>query len=150
MELVSIIGSVVLGLVIGSFLNVLIYRLPRGLGFTKGRSFCPKCRHKINWFDNVPLLSFVVLGGKCRYCRKSISWQYPLVELATALLTVLIINYQFSRLIGGQAIFSFFLSLFLTWGLVVIFVIDLEHQIIPDEILIFLTVLFLVSYLGLN
>jgi prepilin signal peptidase PulO-like enzyme (type II secretory pathway) len=73
------------GLIIGSFLNVVIARL-RTLESILGRSFCRHCRKKICWYDNIPLLSFVVLAGKCRHCRERISWQYPLVEFLTAIL----------------------------------------------------------------
>ena len=121
-----------LGLVIGSFLNVVIYRLPRGLGYVRGRSFCPKCKHKINWFDNVPVISFLILKGRCRFCGRKISWRYPLIELLAGALFYLSYLSHLS-----------FLSYLLICGLVVIFFIDLEHQIIPDEIVIPLSVLFL-------
>jgi len=121
-----------LGLVIGSFLNVVIYRLPRGLGFVRGRSFCPKCKHKINWFDNVPVISFLILKGRCRFCGRKISWRYPLIELLAGALFYLSYLSHLS-----------FLNYLLICGLVVIFFIDLEHQIIPDEIVIPLSVLFL-------
>ena len=121
-----------LGLVIGSFLNVVIYRLPRGLGYVRGRSFCPKCKHKINWFDNVPVISFLILKGRCRFCGRKISWRYPLIELLAGALFYLSYLSHLS-----------FLSYLLICGLVVIFFVDLEHQIIPDEIVIPLSVLFL-------
>ena len=121
-----------LGLVIGSFLNVVVYRLPRGLGFVRGRSFCPKCKHKINWFDNVPVISFLILKGRCRFCGRKISWRYPLIELLAGALFYLSYLSHLS-----------FLNYLLICGLVVIFFIDLEHQIIPDEIVIPLSVLFL-------
>jgi prepilin signal peptidase PulO-like enzyme (type II secretory pathway) len=78
----------IFGLIIGSFLNSLIWRLYAGESFS-GRSFCPHCREKIHWYDNVPVLSFILLKGRCRYCKKKISWQYPLVEISTALFFVL-------------------------------------------------------------
>ena len=136
------------GLVVGSFLNVLIYRLPRNLNFVKGRSFCPKCKTKIHWSDNIPLLSFLMLRGKCRACKSPISPRYPLVEIVTGVLTVLIFNFQFTifnQLLNFQIIFSFICYLLLTWGLIVIFLIDLENQIIPDEILLPLIGLFLIK-----
>lgn len=126
------------GLCAGSFLNVLIYRIPRNLGFIKGGSFCPKCGKKIFWHDNIPLLSFIVLGGRCRFCHSPISWRYPIVELTTGVLFVL----------GSASYLNFLdwgLTLVLFSGLLVIFFIDLEHQIIPDEVLIPLTVLLLIS-----
>lgn len=75
----------VFGLIIGSFLNCLIWRLHKNETIL-GRSQCPDCRHKIFWYDNLPLLSFIFLKGRCRHCGKLISWQYPLVELSTAIL----------------------------------------------------------------
>ena len=73
------------GLIIGSFLNCLVWRLYKEetLG---GRSYCPQCHHQIDWYDNLPVLSFIILRGKCRHCHKKISWQYPLVELIVSLL----------------------------------------------------------------
>lgn len=132
------------GMCLGSFLGVLIYRLPRGLPFFWGRSFCPRCKRRISWFDNLPLLSFFLLGGKCRYCREPISWREPLVELTTGILTVAVWNYFSLR----PSIYNIQNSIFnvvywwvLVWGLIVIFFIDLEHQIIPDEVLIPLIIL---------
>ena len=129
----------ILGLCVGSFLNVLIYRLPKNLGFVKGRSFCPNCKHKLSWFDNIPLLSFLILKGRCRYCRSPISWRYPAVELLT----------------GGIFLLSYLnnlscLSYLLFSGLIVIFFIDLEHQIILDEIVIPFSLIFLIYFLVVN
>jgi len=129
----------IFGLVIGSFLNVVIYRLPKKLSVIWGRSFCPKCKKKIFWFDNVPLVSYLVLKGHCRSCHSPISLRYPLVELLT----------------GGIFLLSYlshigFLSYLLFAGLIAIFFIDLKHQIIPDEILFPLIFLFLIFFLITN
>ncbi|MGA2036897.1 MAG: prepilin peptidase [Acidimicrobiales bacterium] len=76
----------VLGLVIGSFLNVVIYRLPRRMSVVHPRSFCPYCETPVRWFDNVPVVSWILLRGRCRQCHRPISLRYPLVELATGVL----------------------------------------------------------------
>lgn len=137
----------VLGLTIGSFLNVLIYRIPKGLGFVKGRSFCPRCKRKISWFDNIPLLSFALLKGRCRACHSPISWRYPAVELLTGVLFVLGAEGVLGRLGGLGKLGA--IEIVLTWvlfsALIAIFFIDLEHQVIPDEILLPVIFLFLLS-----
>jgi len=121
----------VLGLVFGSFISALSYRYPKGISVAKGRSFCPKCKHQIRWHDNIPLLSFLLLGGKCRNCKGSISWRYPGIELATALGFMLIgMTFQGTTLQGAYSIFIFLI-------LELIFIIDLEHQIIPDSFVFF-------------
>ena len=138
----------VFGLMVGSFLNCVIYRLEVDKSFLNGRSFCPYCKHGLAWHDLIPVFSFLILKGKCRYCHKKISWQYPLVELATALLFVSIVNIFH---------FPFFIyHLIITCFLIVIFVYDLKHYIIPDKIiysaiiLLFLYNLFNTKYLILN
>ncbi len=125
------------GLIVGSFLNCVIYRLEKEESFLKGRSYCPYCKHGLSWKDLVPLLSFLILKGKCRYCQKQISWQYPLVEISTALLFLSIFNFQFFLLrqgFGGQAIFNFIYYLIISSFLIIIFVYDLKHYIIPDGV----------------
>lgn len=136
------------GLCVGSFLNVLIYRIPRNLGFVKGRSFCPKCKKKISWYDNIPLLSFILLRGKCRLCHSPISWRYPLVELLTANLFVLGSVPYLSDLssLSYLRVFDWGLTLVLFSSLLVIFFIDLEHQIIPDKILLPVSALFIFRF----
>ena len=108
----------VLGLVFGSFISALTWRYPQGLSIKKGRSICPKCKEQIAWFDNIPLLSFIILGGKCRNCKKAISYRYPVIELATG--------------IGFTLIGFHFFWLIIFCILEIIFIIDLEHRIIPD------------------
>ena len=112
------------GLAVGSFLNCLIYRLETKQGFLLGRSFCPKCRHILEWHDLIPLFSFILLKGRCRYCRKKISIQYPLVELFTGILFLLFFIFHFS-------FFIYLISCFL----IAIFVYDLKHYIIPDRLI---------------
>ena len=121
----------IFGLIIGSFLNCLIWRIYKEetLG---GRSYCPKCRKQIAWHDNIPLLSFVMLGGRCRHCHKSISWQYPLVELITALLFWLTF-----RTVMLQSLSPYLLvrDWLIITTLIIIFVYDLRWQLIPMNVL---------------
>lgn len=132
----------IIGLMIGSFLNVIIYRLPELQTILKTRSHCPKCKAELKWYDLIPFLSFILLKTRCRYCGKPISWQYPLVELGTALLFV-ILYWKF-----GISV-SLFFSLLVSMFLIVIFVYDLLHQIIPDEMIwpaIIITLLYLIIF----
>ncbi len=118
---------VLLGLMIGSFLNVLIYRIPLRKQFVSGRSVCPHCDKPIKWYHNIPILSYIALRGKCAYCKVRISFRYPLVELLNGLA-----YFYFFWRFGWSvdlAIFAFLSSM-----LLVIFFIDLDHQIIPDVI----------------
>lgn len=127
------------GLVAGSFLNCLIYRLEIGAGFPFGRSYCPKCKHTLSWQDLIPVLSFLLLKARCRYCREPISSQYPLVEITTGMLFVLVLNYELRIMNYGffnfdnilNILFLFLVSCFL----LIVFVYDLKHYIIPDEII---------------
>ena len=138
------------GLITGSFLNCVIYRLETGENFLKGRSHCPYCGHILGWKDLIPVLSFLILKGRCRYCQKKISLQYPLVEIATGLLFLQISNFQFSwtpsgglpvgLLINEFSIFNYqFLNLlfllFISCFLIIIFVYDFKHYIIPDKVI---------------
>ena len=118
-----------LGLMIGSFLNVCIHRLPKGNSVVTPRSYCPICNKMICAKDNIPILSYIVLKGRCRDCKQSISWVYPTVELITAFfLTMVFLKFgpTFETGIYGITVSA----------LVVITVIDLQHQIIPDRITI--------------
>ncbi|MCX6797845.1 MAG: prepilin peptidase [Candidatus Falkowbacteria bacterium] len=99
----SLLFIFIFGLIIGSFLNCLVWRLYKEESLL-GRSYCPHCRQLINWYDNVPILSFILLRGRCRHCRKKISWQYPALEFITGLLFVL----AFIKNLGGWATFSGF------------------------------------------
>jgi len=117
----------VVGLVVGSFLNVCIVRLPRGGSIAQPPSHCPRCQSSIKFYDNIPIISFLFLRGKCRNCGEPISWQYPLVELMNALFYVWIVHEFW---LGGEA----FLMMALCSSLIVITFIDLDHLIIPDII----------------
>ena len=119
-----------LGLCIGSFLNCVIYRLEEEKSL-KGRSFCPNCKHKLSWLDLFPVFSFLFLKGKCRYCKNKISWQYPIVEASTALIFLSIFSLQSSNLKFLNLAFSFYIACVL----IIIFIYDLKHYIIPDKVL---------------
>ncbi len=123
----------ILGLAAGSFLNCVIYRLEKEKSFLWGRSFCPHCKHQLSWQDLIPVFSFLILRGKCRYCQQKISLQYPLVELATAILFVFVTtyNFQFTTYNFLNTCFLFLVSCFL----IIIFVYDLKHYIIPDKVI---------------
>ncbi|WP_114324777.1 prepilin peptidase [Candidatus Colwellia aromaticivorans] len=145
---------VIFSLIIGSFLNVVIYRLPKmmhnnwyiecrefladevknipaakitELTLSKPDSTCPKCQHKIRFYENIPVISWLFLKGKCSQCKSSISIRYPLVETTTALLSLVIANQY------GVS-FETLLLLILTWGLVCLTLIDFDHMLLPDQI----------------
>jgi leader peptidase (prepilin peptidase)/N-methyltransferase len=140
-----------LGLIVGSFLNVVIHRLPKimdrdwrsqclaflemeeelksqeNYSLSQPPSHCPKCKHPISPFENIPLFSFLLQRGKCRHCGEPISWRYPIIELTSAILSG-IIAYHFGM--SSATIFA----LLLTWALIALTVIDLDHQLLPDSI----------------
>ena len=120
-------AAFVLGCIWGSFSNVCIYRLPNYQSVVKGRSFCTFCKEKINWYDNIPLLSFIFLKGKCRCGKSKISLQYFIVELLSAISFVLIYYFY------GVSITTLLLII-LTIFFIIIFFIDLKHYIIPNEL----------------
>ena len=117
----------ILGLIFGSFINSLVYRLYLNLSLWE-RSFCPHCKQKLKLLDLVPLLSFVFFNGKCHYCKKRISWQYPLVELITGILLALVF------LKNGNLDLALFHDLFFVLVLIFIFVFDLKYYLILDKI----------------
>jgi leader peptidase (prepilin peptidase) / N-methyltransferase len=124
----SLLATLV-GLALGSFLNVVITRLPQGEALCLGRSRCPQCRQPLSWYDNIPLLSFVWLRGRCRACGATISWRYPLVELAGGLM-VLALWHTFPDKLLLLAYAPFCLAL------LALTAIDLEHRLLPDLITI--------------
>jgi len=115
------------GLCIGSFMNVCIYRWPLEKAVSKGRSYCPKCETLIRWYDNLPVLSYLLLRGKCRKCATRISARYPVIEILTAIL--LSGSYYIYGPSWAFLIFSYFVC-----SLLIATVTDWEHQIIPDEV----------------
>jgi len=124
-DAIALIFIALFGLCVGSFLNVVIARIPEGKSIVFPGSACPRCGKSIAWYDNFPVLSYVLLRGQCRNCREPISWRYPAVELACGLLFVL----AYHRFEAGPALAA---ALILLAGLVAITAIDLDHQIIPD------------------
>lgn len=133
-SLLFILAAVV-GLAVGSFLNVVIYRLPRGESLWGPASHCPSCSSPVRWYDNIPVVSFFLLRGRCRSCKEPISWRYPLVEGVCAFFFLIIFRHNFS------GVNFYFFSLFnvvrdalFVCLLIPIFFIDLEHQIIPDSL----------------
>jgi leader peptidase (prepilin peptidase)/N-methyltransferase len=124
----ALVPVVTFGLVIGSFLNVVIARLPQQRSLWAPRSACPQCGHPIAWYDNIPLISFAALRGRCRRCAIRIPWRYPLVEAATAVL------FGMAWIVFAGDVRDFVVAAIFLAMLVAITVIDLRHQIIPDAI----------------
>ncbi len=117
----------VFGAVIGSFLNVCIHRMPLEESVVWPRSHCPRCKKKIRGYDNIPLLSFLLLRGKCRWCKKPISWRYFIVELITPLL-FMALYWKYGLTL------EFFIFVVLVVGLIIATFVDIKHRIIPDEV----------------
>jgi leader peptidase (prepilin peptidase) / N-methyltransferase len=118
---------ILFGLVIGSFLNVVIARVPQGKSLWRPRSACPQCGTLIAWYDNIPVLSFIVLRGRCRACRLAIPWRYPFVEAATAA------AFALAYVVFGPTPECLVAAVMLA-ALIAITAIDVRHQIIPDVI----------------
>ena len=118
---------IILGGLWGSFANVCIYRLPLNKGVVSGRSYCPKCKNQITWKDNIPIISYFLLNGKCRKCKKKISPQYVLVEFLSILFFIII------YFLYGITLTTLLLII-LSLSFIIIFFIDLKHFIIPNEI----------------
>ncbi|MBT3583323.1 MAG: prepilin peptidase [Halobacteriovoraceae bacterium] len=131
--------ALVFGSMIGSFLNVLIYRLPRDISFTLPRSRCPSCQTLIPWYQNIPILAFVLLRGRCFSCKNKISLIYPSVELLVGLFAFFTFPADFS--FGAILSFTFFFSVFCVF--ITHFVIDFQHQILPNGLTLYLALVFL-------
>jgi prepilin signal peptidase PulO-like enzyme (type II secretory pathway) len=136
-----LIFFVICGAIIGSFTNCFIWRLYQDESLM-GRSYCPKCRKQIHWYDNVPVISFLVLRGKCRHCQQGISWQYPAVEISTALLFGAVFLSASSGLSGEWGylylgdphfIAGLVKSLFIIFIFTVVFVYDLRWYLVSDK-----------------
>jgi leader peptidase (prepilin peptidase) / N-methyltransferase len=151
-----IIFIFIFGLIIGSFLNCLIWRLHKSESLMN-RSYCPKCRKQISWYDNIPVISFLILRGGCRHCHKPISYQYPAVELITGLLFIVAyyINYRLllpADLSNYQFIAQLLRDWFLISVMIVIFIYDLRWYLILDKVTLpaCLIVFILNLILGIN
>lgn len=126
--LLEISFLLILGLVFGSFITAISWRIPNEISFVKGRSMCPNCKKGIAWYDNIPLLSYLILGGKCRNCKKKISIRYPIIEVAAAIGFLVIGLAGFPNYLKTLYLLTIFVIL------LTIFVIDLEYQLIPDSL----------------
>ncbi|MDP8260434.1 MAG: prepilin peptidase [Candidatus Gygaella obscura] len=115
------------GLIVGSFLNVCIFRMPRGISVVKPRSFCPNCKKMIRWYENIPLLSYIALRGECPNCKARISFRYFFVELITGI-GFLALYFEFSLTL------EFFAILVLMSGLIIATFVDIDFREIPDEV----------------
>lgn len=143
METYYFVVIFVFGLLIGSFLNVVIYRLPEGMSIATPPSHCPKCNHQLKPLDLVPVFSWLFLKGKCRYCAVKVSPRYALVELLTGIL------FAYTYLVFGLEWILLVQLIFVAVLIAVVF-IDLDHQIIPDELNLFLLLVFIFANLALS
>ena len=116
----------IFGTAVGSFLNVLIDRIPAGLPLFIDRSHCDRCKHTLSWYDLIPILSWVLLGAKCRYCKAPISIQYPVIEAITGL--VFVLSYYFP-------IYSVSFTIILFSLLIALFMTDLKYYLLPDKLM---------------
>jgi leader peptidase (prepilin peptidase)/N-methyltransferase len=139
LENILLIFSGLFGLIVGSFLNALIYRLPRGINIAFPRSSCVECKKIITWYENIPVFSYLFLRGKCSGCGVKISWEYPLVEIICGIFAICIAPHDLSP--GSLLNFFFYFGIFSAFT--VHFIVDLKHQILPDSINIYLASIFL-------
>jgi len=136
------------GIIIGSFLNVVIYRYNTGMGIG-GRSVCFSCGTTLRWHDLIPVFSFLFQRGRCKYCKAHLSWQYPLVELATGIIFVAIVYRYLNAALTGIILLTLLFELILWSILVVIVAYDFRHKIIPD-LLVYLFSIFALILSGLR
>jgi leader peptidase (prepilin peptidase)/N-methyltransferase len=119
----------IVGTILGSFINVVIYRLPKNISLFYPHSSCIKCESRLNWYENVPLISYLVLKGKCKNCGELISLSYPLIELFTGMFMVIL--YFYSQNILHLSYLTFLMMMFISMS-----IIDYKHFILPDKLLI--------------
>ena len=133
-QIFTIVITIVVGLLVGSFLNVVIYRVPQGMSIATPPSHCPKCNERIKWYDNIPLISYIILKGKCRHCKEHISIRYPLVELTNCILWFLCLLCFTNFIIPNNMMswIRFITSCVACSILLCIFFSDLDNMEIPD------------------
>ena len=134
LKIYCIFVSFLFGTIFGSFFNVVGWRLPVGLSLVKPGSFCPKCKHKLKWYENIPIIAFLIQGGKCRKCKKKIPSFYIIIETMTGVL------YALSYWIFGFS-FEFVLSLLMISFFVIVIVSDTNYLVIPDEVTVTFSIL---------
>lgn len=148
----GIITAFIFGLIFGSFLNVVIIRWDDWMSILVSRSKCPNCKTQLKWYDLIPIISFLSISGKCRYCQKPVSWQYPVVELVTALLVTLGYTFFFPALGDVTLIVISFIAYLIVVGLMVtVFFHDLYEMMVPDlmaYILLFVAIILGVALYG--
>ena len=147
LEVYILVLTIVIGLCVGSFLNVVIYRLPNNMKLYSPPSHCPNCNYKLKWYDNIPIFSYIFLRGRCRNCRSKISVRYPLVELLnTVLWFICLLCFTNIIIKTNENDYVFFVASCLACStLVCVFFCDLEHLIIPDELQVCLLCLGLIA-----
>jgi leader peptidase (prepilin peptidase)/N-methyltransferase len=125
--MVETVIIILIGMAWGSFLNVVIYRIPRDMSLVRPRSSCPHCKQKIKFYENIPIVSYIMLGGRCRHCKTRIPFSYFLVEVLTPASFILVYNYTNLSL-------HFFAACLFASAMIALGFIDFYHQILPDEI----------------
>jgi leader peptidase (prepilin peptidase)/N-methyltransferase len=129
----------IVGIIFGSFLNVVIYRIPKSISIIKPSSFCPTCFNQLKWFENIPLLSYIILLGKCSHCKSNISIQYPLIELVNGFMIIGLLYFS-------NTIFQYIAFSVLSMTLLCLIVIDFKNYIIPDVLIIVSSVTTLIYF----
>lgn len=147
MRLYLIVVLTTLGLSLGSFVNAAVWRIKNKRDIVRERSECVRCHHTLAWYDLLPVLSWLQLRGRCRYCKKGISWQYPAVEVAVALYFVLSFLLWPHPLLSSFEIVQFVLWLAFGVGLAILFVYDLRWYLLPDRVVFPLIGLALISFI---